>query len=172
MLLDRDGRKDDVWQRGVAVTTDGAGFSLLQWEDWGDHASSANDRDRLGVEVPATLSIETLAPVLDRVGLVAVRFGAFSDGRGLSLARLIRRAGFKGVLRAVGPLIPDEFAYALQCGFDEIELPDSSAQRQTEQEWIKARVAYTAAYQRGYIGETSILDRRRQGRLPQGGSDV
>ncbi len=58
------------------------------------------------------------------------RFPSFSDGRGLSLAKRLRRAGFKGTLRASGPLIADQFREALDCGFDEIELPDAMAARQ------------------------------------------
>ena len=41
-------------------------------------------------------------------GPIAIRFPTFGDGRGHSLAVLLReRHGFKGEIRAVGYLIPD-----------------------------------------------------------------
>ena len=42
--------------------------------------------------------------------LIEIAFPAFADGRGFSLARLIRRAGFKGELRASGRLLADQYA--------------------------------------------------------------
>ncbi len=167
MLLDRTGRKPDLWTRGQP---DDHAPVLVAWEEWNTQARLGNDPDRLGVEIPNTLAIEDLRPVLSQVGLVAIRFGAFSDGRGLSQARLIRRAGFTGVLRAVGPLIPDEFGFALQCGFDEVELPESSAHRQSEDEWLRSLAAYSHTYQQGYRSRTSILAQRRLARLSKGQS--
>ena len=161
MLIDRNGRKQDLWTRGQPDQHDSA---LVAWEEWNSQTRPGTDRDRLGVEIPNTLGIEALRPVLSQVGLVAIRFASFSDGRGLSQARLIRRAGFTGVLRAVGPLIPDEFGFALQCGFDEVELPDSSANRQSEEDWLRTLAAYTHTYQQGYRSGTSILEQRRMTR--------
>src|SRR5690606_10237684 len=99
--------------------------------------------------------------------LIAIGFPAYSDGRGFSLARQLRRAGFTGRLRASGPLIVDQFAYALFCGFDEIALPASSAGRQPAEQWQRALGQVGARYQRGYGDGGSILDQRRAKRLTQ-----
>ena len=51
--------------------------------------------------------------------LVAVKFPAFADGRGLSLGVLLRtRYGFKGELRAFGDILPDLAQYLHRSGFD------------------------------------------------------
>lgn len=104
------------------------------------------------------------APHLAALDLVAIVFPAFSDGRGFSLARKLRQSGFAGRLRAVGPLIADQFAYALACGFDEIDLPDAVSSRQPEAQWRAALDAFSGHYQRGYGASASILDRRRAAR--------
>ena len=58
-------------------------------------------------------------------GPVAIRFPAFGDGRGISLAVLLReRHGFKGEIRAVGYLIPDLAQFLLRSGFDTAEISD------------------------------------------------
>lgn len=165
MLLDRNGRKTDCWARGQMG--DHAQV-LVTWEEWPNQPRLGNDPDTIGVEIPNTLGLEALLPVLPQVGLVAIKFGLFSDGRGLSQARLIRRAGFTGLLRAVGPLIPDEFGFALQCGFDELELPESSANRQTEDDWLRTLAAYSHTYQQGYRTGISILEQRRLARVEKG----
>ena len=57
--------------------------------------------------------------------LIAIEFPAFHDGRGLSLAVLLRtRMGFRGELRAIGDVRPDLLHYLRRCGFDTFELAD------------------------------------------------
>jgi uncharacterized protein (DUF934 family) len=56
---------------------------------------------------------------------IAIHFGAFNDGRGLSLAVLLRsRHGFEGDLRAVGDVHHDLVHYLVRCGFTSYELPE------------------------------------------------
>ena len=58
-------------------------------------------------------------------GPIAIRFPTFGDGRGISLAVLLReRHGFKGEIRAVGYLIPDLAQFLLRSGFDTAEIAD------------------------------------------------
>jgi uncharacterized protein (DUF934 family) len=116
----------------------------------------------LGVIAPNTTEPSTIAGALPRLGLVSIAFPAFADGRGFSLARLIRRAGFKGELRASGRLLADQYAHALACGFDTVEIPDDLAARQDEGQWRAARDAHARSYQRGYAARGSILDARRK----------
>ena len=55
-------------------------------------------------------------------GPIAIRFPKFSDGRGFSLARLLReKHQFAGELRAVGHVIPDQAVFLLRSGFDTAE---------------------------------------------------
>lgn len=116
----------------------------------------------LGVIVANTTDPATLAPVLSRLALIVIAFPAFSDGRGFSLARLLRRAGFSGELRASGRIVADQYHHALGCGFDHIEIPDDLAKRQDEAQWRVALEAYSKFYQSGYGGRGSILDERRK----------
>ncbi len=68
------------------------------------------------------------AAVADRLGRVArveVNFPKFGDGRGYSIARLLReRYGYKGELRAVGEVARDLLFYMESCGFDAFLLRD------------------------------------------------
>ncbi|SKA25896.1 DUF934 domain-containing protein [Consotaella salsifontis] len=118
----------------------------------------------LGLLVANDASPDDIAPFFDKVELIAIAFPSFSDGRGLSLARKLRRAGFTGRLRASGPVIADQFADCLACGFDEVDLPEGVAARQPMEQWLKARSTVTSHYQTGYAHGASILEQRRAGR--------
>ena len=72
-----------------------------------------------GVWVEGDAEIAEIGDEICTAPLVAVRFGAFADGRGLSLASLLRgRFRYRGELRAFGEIVPDLTAYMARCGFD------------------------------------------------------
>ena len=57
------------------------------------------------------------------IGAIAVNFPKFGDGRGYSIARLLReRYGYRGELRATGEVGRDLLHAMAQCGFDAFEL--------------------------------------------------
>lgn len=120
---------------------------------------------RLGVEIPPDTDLATIEKFLSRLAMIAIVFPGFADGRGFSLAHRLRLAGFSGEIRARGPLIADQAAFALSCGFDTIEIPDAIAARQPESSWRDAARAISVGYQRGYDGPRNILEARRAARL-------
>ena len=88
---------------------------------------------------PVVLAAGTdLATLGDYLGhdLIAIEFPAMTDGRGFSLARLLREKGYKGRLRAVGALISDQYAMARRVGFDEVRITAALAQRQPQVQWL------------------------------------
>lgn len=165
-LLDRDGAREDDWTRSESGATDNIPAAIVPWAFLAEALDRQGPDQRIGVLIPNDLAVAELAPFLPRLALVAVAFPAFADGRGFSLARQIRRAGFTGELRAAGPLTADQFAYALFCGFDTIELPEASAARQPVEQWLRAKEAFSRNYQRGYgASARNILDQRRAARI-------
>ena len=66
--------------------------------------------------------------------MIRIDFPSFADGRGFTLARLIRLLGFTGRLRAKGHVIADQYAMARRSGFDEIEISSELASRQSEEQ--------------------------------------
>ncbi len=157
LLLDRTGEIDDLWpvagetlpQAGRIVVP----FALL------DEALESDLE--LGVEVPNTVDPKDLAAHFDRLAMISVDFPSFADGRGFSIARTLRSDGFLGRLRASGPVISDQFTYLLQCGFDEVAVPEDVAVRQPVEDWLAQLDLVTSGYQRGLEGRRSILDQRR-----------
>jgi uncharacterized protein (DUF934 family) len=113
-------------------------------DDWAaERSGGAHPPDVLDLDPGAD------AAALDLAGVAAirVRFPAFSDGRGFTLAHGLRARGFSGRLRAAGPLIADQYAMARRAGFDEVEIPDALAARQPEAHWLARADWRRGAYQ-------------------------
>lgn len=95
-----------------------------------------------------------LAPVFARLSeasIIRVAFPSFADGRGFSIARELRRAGYTGRLRAEGHIIADQYAMARRAGFDEVEISDDLAARQPEAQWL-ARADWRAHDYQHHLG--------------------
>ena len=86
---------------------------------------------------------------LEGVARVEVNFPKFGDGRGYSIARLLReRRGYRGELRAVGHITRDLLLFLERCGFDAFELREG----EDPHEALASFQDFSHAYQRGYRG--------------------
>ena len=79
---------------------------------------------------------EALEVYLPGITLIRVAFPAFNDGRAFTIARRLRELGYRGTLRANGPVIADQYPMARRVGFDQVEIPDELAIRQPEPQWL------------------------------------
>lgn len=121
----------------------------------------AND---LAVRIGGESDFKTLAPYASRLAAIVVVFGGFKDGRGFSLATLLReRANFGGELRAAGDLIPDHAVMLKRCGFDAVELPLGAS----AEDWSRSLNAFSASYQPAVDGLSSVWARRAAARAAE-----
>lgn len=115
----------DSWRKlddGEPLTSDGD--VLVPLARWQSVPGDLPDRPgRIGLWLEADDGPGTVAANLDGVALIAVHFPRFTDGRGYSIARLLReRFGYRGELRAVGDVQRDQLFYLMRCGFDSFAL--------------------------------------------------
>jgi uncharacterized protein (DUF934 family) len=103
---------------------------------------------------------DDLSVVTERIGSAArieVNFPKFGDGRGFSIARLLReRHGYKGELRAVGEVARDHLYYMEQCGFDAFLLRDG----EDVEEALAAFDDFSEAYQATAAQPVPLFRRR------------
>jgi uncharacterized protein (DUF934 family) len=115
---------------------------------------------QVGVRLGPTDEVTGLEDELSALPLVAVEFPKFTDGRGYSLARLLReRHGYRGELRAVGHVLRDQLLYMHRCGFDAFEL----APGKSVADALLAFGELSVRYQAG-ADDPRPLFRRRAGR--------
>ncbi len=100
----------------------------------------------------------SVADRLDRVARIEVSFPKFGDGRGYSIARLLReRYAYKGELRAVGHITRDLLFFMESCGFDAFELREG----EDPHEALAAFDDFSESYQAS-VKRPLPLFRRRQ----------
>jgi uncharacterized protein (DUF934 family) len=104
-----------------------------------------------------TADLAEVAPRLAHVSRVEINFPKFGDGRGYSLARLIReRYGYKGELRAVGQVARDLLLYMESCGFDSYELREG----EDAEEALSGFKDFTELYQASATRPVPLFRRR------------
>lgn len=96
-----------------------------------------------GVWLAPTDDPAALGPHLDAVPLIAIQIPKLADGRGYSLAALLRRRGYRGDLRAIGEVLIDQLYMLKRVGFTSFALRGD----QSEDDAIAALRRYSDAYQ-------------------------
>jgi len=103
---------------------------------------------------------EDPAAVAERLGGAArieVHFPLFTDGRGYSIARLLReRYGYRGELRAVGDVQRDQLFYLARVGFDAFLLRDG----EDAEGALAALAGFSEAYQSSVERPMPLFRRR------------
>lgn len=118
---------------------------IISFERWQAERASFEGRNaKLGVRLKSGTLAGAIAGDLDRFALVAVEFAKFRDGRGFSTARELReRYGYKGEIRAVGHVIPDQYQFLVRTGFTSAEAPEGT----NPESWANALTEITVAFQ-------------------------
>ncbi|MEO0379756.1 MAG: DUF934 domain-containing protein [Pseudomonadota bacterium] len=114
ILVTDQGFGPDSWDRGYTPLGDAA-------------------NDAVALDVPADADPAEVPLSAD---IIRVDFPSFADGRGFTIARMLRLRGYQGRLRAKGHVISDQYAMARRSGFDEVEISQALAARQPEDQWI------------------------------------
>lgn len=124
LIIDRKPVTEDRWQWPADdQVLPAEGPVVLPLARWLEQADALAGRET-GVQVNGDDDLQQVLALQDRVSLFAVEFPAFTDGRGFSIARLLRRGGFKGEIRAIGDVTRDRLAHLERCGFNALQVPD------------------------------------------------
>ncbi len=146
-------------ERGTAADALPPGNLFVPLELWLEAREQLQARPgRTGVWLDGDDDPTPLLESDDRPEPIAIRFPAFRDGRGYSLARKLRRAGYRGELRAVGDVLRDQIAFMERVGFDAFEI----AERQDPAEALAAFDEISVKYQPS-ADEPLPIWRRRTG---------
>lgn len=102
------------------------GKTIVSLEYWNAHQTEIAERpESVGVSLLGTETPDQIEGELASIPVIAVTFPVFADGRGFSIARLLReRFNYQGEIRAVGAPIRDQLTYLARVGFNAFELPE------------------------------------------------
>ena len=111
-----------------------AGSIIIPASYWLENKASLASRTDIGIWLDSDAEIELYIKEIAELPLIAINFPAFANGRGYSLARLIKeRTEFKGELRAIGDVLLDQLFFMKRCGFNTFLLKEGlSAEKALE----------------------------------------
>ncbi len=100
--------------------------SIVSLDIWTSQKEDLKARKSLGLFLKNDQCISDIAEELEHFDVIAIDFPVFMDGRGFSLARLLRdRYGYQGEVRATGGVIRDQLCYLKRCGFNAFDMDES-----------------------------------------------
>ncbi len=125
---------------------------------WQELSADSGERSgELGVWLDGSEEIEPLAELLIKAPVIGIRFNKFADGRGFSMARLLReRYGYQGDIRATGDFIRDQLYFLTRCGFTSFEFDDSVDVAEAS----KSLKDFSDAYQTAVDQQVPLFKRR------------
>ena len=138
-------RAADVWQTVAEdAPLEPAAHRVLSLAQWQAVRAAWPADIAVGVRVPNTEDIETLAGDLPRFALVVLEFPKWVDGRAYSQAHVLRqRLRYPGEVRAVGDVVVDMMLQLARTGFDSVVLREGQRQATAE----RALAFFPAFYQ-------------------------
>jgi len=92
---------------------------FVLWKQEREALVAQRDAASVGVWLAPDDEPAELVDDFEKIALIGVDFPVFRDGRGYSIARLLReRYGWRGELRAIGDVLRDQLNFMARCGFD------------------------------------------------------
>jgi len=91
---------------------------------WLEKREELKGRDDIAIWLAGDSDI-TAIDNSEQFPVIGINFPAFADGRGYSLAHMLReRLGYKGDVRAIGDVLIDQLFFMKRCGFSSYLLKD------------------------------------------------
>ena len=111
----------------------------------------------IGIWLDSHEDAAEIANAVNSFAVIAVNFPKFTDGRGYSIATLLRsRYGYKGELRAIGDVLRDQLFYMQRVGFNAFAVRADKDIHDA----LKALKDFSVTYQ-GSVAEPRPLFKRR-----------
>jgi uncharacterized protein (DUF934 family) len=103
-------------------------FLIFPLAVWLANREKFSGRNNIGVWLDSEdMPTGDIASALIKLPLLAVNFPVFTDGRGFSIARLLReRFNYLGELRAIGYVLRDQLCFMKRCGFNSFDLRENT----------------------------------------------
>ena len=148
---------NDDWNRVDEVGLFPEGKILISMSSWNEQQVQFFKRyGEIGIWMESNENPEEIEN-LERIPVIGILFENFMDGRGFSIARLLReRLDYQGEIRAIGLPIRDQLSYMVKCGFDAFDLAD----HYDLEEALASLNDFSESYQASVQQKTPLFRRR------------
>ncbi|MDD4928625.1 MAG: DUF934 domain-containing protein [Gallionella sp.] len=139
-----------------------AGQVIVPLAVWQAQREALVNRADVGVWLQSSDRPEALLGDVGKFPVIAVDFPKFADGRGYTIAYLLReRMGYKGQLRAIGDVLRDQLYYMQRVGFDAFML---RADKDIN-EALKGLSDFSESYQASFDQKLPLFRRAERGAI-------
>ncbi|MFW1676824.1 DUF934 domain-containing protein [Pontibacter sp. JAM-7] len=136
----------DNWTLIDADTADQTGDVIVPLALYVEQREQFDARDTgVALQLNGDDDLNSILSDIDRFPMIAIDFPAFRDGRGFSIARLLKRQGYRGQLRATGDIGRDQLDHLARCGFDALDLNDDKFSADAINAFAEVSVRYQGA---------------------------
>ncbi len=126
MLVKNGEIHENQWTHLTTDAIPGNGNITLPLDRWlAEHQELTHRQDPVGVRLLPDSNFTELSKKLSGLKLIVIEFPALADGRVFSFAKLLRRDGYQGEIRAIGNFVTDQMYYLQRVGVDSFEIPDN-----------------------------------------------
>ena len=148
---------NDDWNRVDEIGLFPEGKILISMSSWNEQQVQFFKRyGEIGIWMESNENPEEIEN-LERIPVIGILFENFMDGRGFSIARLLReRLDYQGEIRAIGSPIRDQLSYMVKCGFDAFDLAD----HYDLEEALASLNDFSESYQASVQQKTPLFRRR------------
>ncbi|MGB0466506.1 MAG: DUF934 domain-containing protein [Pontibacterium sp.] len=124
LFINRTLVENDSWQQVDEESLTQGGDIIVPLPLYQAHLATLQSREgQVAIQIEGDVDINWLLAHAEQFPLITIHFPVLRDGRGFSIARLLRRAGFSGEIRALGDVSQDRLDFMTRCGFDALEIP-------------------------------------------------
>lgn len=134
-----------------------AGQVIVPLPFWQTNKVELQARGNVGVWLDSANSASDVQGDLAQLPLIAINFPTFMDGRGYSIARILRdHFKYQGEIRAIGDVLRDQLFYMKRSGFDAFLMRENDKSEQA----LQSLGDFTYSYQAGADDNRPLFNRR------------
>jgi uncharacterized protein (DUF934 family) len=143
MLVKKGEICDNQWIHLTTETIPESGSITLPLDRWvAEQQTLAARPDPVGVRLLPDSDLAEISNHLANLQLIVIEFPVLADGRVFSFARLLRRNGYQGEIRAIGNFVTDQMYYLQRVGVDSFELPETVSEQTVRETLNRFSVSY------------------------------
>ena len=134
---------ENQWIHLTTETIPNNGSITLPLDRWIAEQQVLSARpDPVGVRLLPDSDLAEISNHLTDLLLIVIEFPVLADGRVFSFARLLRRKGYQGEIRAIGNFVTDQMYYLQRVGVDSFELPETVSEQTVRETLNRFSVSY------------------------------
>lgn len=143
MLVKNGKMTENQWIHLTTEAIPDSGYITLPLDRWLTEQTNFKSRtDPVGIRLLPECNLGDIGDYLAEIELIVIEFPALADGRLFSFAKLLRRKGYRGEIRAVGDFLIDQMYYLQHVGVDSFEVPDTVSEQAVQQTLNRFSVRY------------------------------